>query len=397
MIYLDYASATPVDARVLKEMESFWSANFGNPSSAHPAGKNAKEALEQARARAAELLHAKAEEIIFTSGGTEGINLAILGTARAKKQGVMNSYGASNRLRPSETNLHIITSAAEHESVLEACRQLEQEGFSITYLPVDENGMIQPAVLEQAFRPTTILVSLMYANNEVGTINPIKGLAAAAHRHGAWFHTDACQAGLLDLNVHELGVDVLSLNASKIYGPKGAGLLYVRQDTPLRPLLVGGGQERGFRSGTENVPAILGFAKAVELIQGERTEENQRLKKLRDIAISGILKIPFSRLNGHPTACLPGTINVSFRDVEARFLVEELGKQGICAAAGSACTSKSLEPSLVLTAMGIPASYAHGTLRLTIGRQTTEQDIRQLLRVLPTAISKLRASSRRAL
>ncbi|MBI1970688.1 cysteine desulfurase [Candidatus Woesearchaeota archaeon] len=373
MIYLDHASATPLDPGVQEEMQPYFIKVFGNPGSPHRLGLDAKNALDALRQSTASVLSCHPEEIIFTSGGTESINLAIQGIAHWFKRG------------------HIITSSAEHEAVLETCRQLEREGFSVTYLEVDRYGMVSPLLFERAFRQDTILSSIIYANNEVGTINSIQELASIARHHNVLFHTDACQAGLLDLHTGRLGVDLLSLNGSKINGPKGVGLLYHRSDCPLQPLLFGGGQENGKRSGTENLPLIAGFVKALEVTQAEKEEEMQRLKKIQSTIISGILsRVPNCQLNGHPTQRLPSNVSISFRDIEAEQLIEELDKQGIYVAAGSACTSKSLEPSHVLKAMKVPLEYAQGTIRFSFGKTTSEEEIETLLRVMPPIIEVLR-------
>jgi cysteine desulfurase len=378
-VYLDHAATTPLAPAVKTAMAPFWSENFGNPSSIYQIGIKAKEALNQARAGIARILNAKSSEIIFTAGGTESANLAILGLARAKKHG------------------HIITTEIEHPAVLNAILILKKEGFSTTFLPVDKYGLINPEQIKKAIKPNTILVSIMYANNEIGTIEPIAKIGKMLKKNSRkiYFHTDACQAaGYLDLNVNKLGVDFLTLNGSKIYGPKGAGILYARAGTPLQPLIFGGGQENSFRSGTENVPAYIGLAKAVELVQKNKNKETQRLKKLSQKLIAGILKtIPKSFLNGHPQKRLPNNVNVTILDIEGESLLLYLDRYGVCVSTGSACHSQSLKPSHVLQAIGLPREIIHGSLRLTLGKETTNKEINYVLKVLPPIVKKLRQLS----
>ncbi|MEM4368960.1 MAG: IscS subfamily cysteine desulfurase, partial [Candidatus Woesearchaeota archaeon] len=369
-IYLDHAATTYTRPEVKEAMLPYFDENFGNPGSFNSFGLAASTAVANARLSVAKILNCNPREVVFTGSGTESINLAIKGVARAMK----------NKGR------HIITSKIEHHAVLSTCEYLEkEEGFEVTYLDVDRYGMVLPEVLEKAIRDDTILVSIMYANNEIGTINPIKELATVAKAHNVYFHTDACQAaGFLELDVQALGVDLLSINGSKIYAPKGIGALFVRQGVPIKPIIHGGGQEFGLRSGTENVPYIVGFSKALELAQAERKSESARLSKLRDKLINGILtSIPKSFLNGHPIQRLPNNANITILDVEGEAMLLMLNEHGICASTGSACTSQKLEPSHVILGIGLPYEAAHGSLRFTLGLKTTETDIDKVLEVLP--------------
>ncbi len=376
-IYLDHAATTHVDPRVKAVMDKYWTEEFGNPGSFHTAGLRALRALNAARASVARVLNCIPEEVIFTGSGTESINTAIKGVFRANKA----------------KGKHIITSTVEHHAVLETCEYLEKhEGAEITYLPVDRYGQVKPETLEKAIRPDTILISIMYANNEVGTINHIAALAAVAKKHRVLFHTDACQAGgVLDIDVKKLGIDLLSINGSKIYAPKGVGILYVRRGVPIHPLIHGGGQEFRMRSGTENVPCIIGFATALELAHQEREAENARLTVLRDTLIKGVLStVPKTFLNGHPTERLPNNVNISFMDIEGEALLLYMNEHGVCASTGSACTSKSLDPSHVILALGLPYEASHGSIRFTLGKNTTEAGIGKVIEVLPDIVQKLR-------
>lgn len=378
-VYLDHAATTPTDPRVVEEMLPYFNHTFGNPSSVHHFGREAKEGVERARERVAKALGSQPEEIIFTSGGSEADNLAIKGVAWA--------YQDKGR--------HIITSTIEHHAVLDVCHYLEKNGFRVTYLPVDKDGLVDPHAVEEAITPETILVTIMHANNEVGTIEPIAEIAAVAHRHGVLVHTDAVQSvGQIPFTVEELGVDLLSLSAHKFYGPKGVGALYCRKGTRLTPLVHGGGQERGRRSGTENVPGIVGLGKALELAVAEMEERYQHLLTLRERLIQGLFKsIDEIRLNGHPTKRLPGNVNISVNYVEGESLLLNLDLEGIAASTGSACASGSLQPSHVLLAMGIPREIAHSSLRLTLGRENTVEDIDYVLEVMPQIVTKLRQMS----
>lgn len=377
-IYLDHAATTPVRSEVLKEMLPYFTEEFGNASSVYSWGRRARQALDRSRDTVAKLLGASANEIIFTSGGSEAANLAIKGVAFAGQ----------------DKGKHIITSAVEHHAVLDTVACLEKLGFRATILPVDEYGMVNPKQVEQALQPDTLLVSVMHANNEVGTIQPIREIGAIVRRHGAIFHTDAVQtAGVLDIHVDELNVDLLSLSAHKLYGPKGVGALYVRKGIRLEPLIHGGAQERRRRAGTENVAGIVGLAKALELAQAERDEESVRLSKLRDRLSSGLLTIPNTKLNGSLEKRLPNNVNVCFQYIEGESLLLNLDLRGIAASSGSACTSGSLDPSHVLLAMGLSHEIAHGSLRLTLGRANTEADVDYVLKEIPEIIKRLRAMS----
>ncbi|MBO8125842.1 MAG: cysteine desulfurase NifS [Firmicutes bacterium] len=378
-VYLDHAATTPVRPEVVEEMLPYFTEKFGNPSSIYRIGWENRSVLDDARDRIAAQLAADSSEIIFTSGGSEADNLAIKG------------YALANQKR----GKHIITTSVEHHAVLDTAKYMEKLGFEVTFLPVDEYGLVSPKQLAEAIRPDTILVSIMYANNEVGTIMPIKELAKVAREARVAFHTDAVQAGgSLSLDVQDLGVDMLSLSAHKFYGPKGVGLLYVRKGIRLDPLIHGGGQERRRRAGTENVPGIVGMAKALELANAEREENMRRITALRDKLILGLRdRIPEIKLNGHPTQRLPNNVNISIKYIEGESLLLNLDMKGIAASSGSACTSGSLEPSHVLLAMGVPHEIAHGSLRLTLGRETTEEEIDYVLAELPPIVEKLRAMS----
>ncbi|PIR67143.1 MAG: cysteine desulfurase NifS [Parcubacteria group bacterium CG10_big_fil_rev_8_21_14_0_10_36_14] len=381
-IYLDNAATTKVRDDVLTEILPFFNDKFGNPSSFHGSGKVAKDSIESAREKIAKILNCRIGEIIFTGGGTESDNLAILGTARANK-------GKGG---------HIITLKIEHPAVLEACKELEKEGFEITYLPVGKDGIIKLDELKKALRKDTILVSIMYANNEIGTIQPIKEIAKIIRDNTKkketsfpYFHTDACQAaGALDLDIQKLGVDMLTLNGSKIYGPKGVGTLFVKKSIKLQPLIFGGGQESGLRGGTESVPSIVGLAKALELAQAEKEKESVRLIKLRDYFIKELLgQIRGAELNGDIKFRLPNNINISIPRVEGEAMVLYLDSKGIYCSTGSACSSSSLKPSHVLLAIGRSHEMAHNSLRFTLGRDTKKSDLDYVIAVLPEIVKKL--------
>ena len=378
-IYLDYAATTPTHPEVVEAMLPYFSGAFGNPSSLYNCGQAAKEALEEVRARVANLIGAQSKEIVFTSGGTESDNSAIKGVAYANR----------------DKGNHIITTAIEHHAVLETCRFLETEGFSVTYLPVDGYGTVAPEDVRKAITKKTILISVMQANNEVGTIEPIAEIGKIAREAGLYFHTDAVQtAGHIPINVDEFGVDLLSISAHKLYGPKGVGALYIRKGTKLLPFMHGGEQEGNRRASTENVPGIVGFGKAVELAQQEMNEEAERLTSLRNKLINGLLeRIDHVRLNGHPRNRLPNNVNVSVAFVEGESMCLNLDLEGICAATGSACSSASEEPSHVLMALGVPPQEAHGSLRFSLGKWTTEEDIDKVIELLPQIVTKLRAMS----
>ena len=378
-IYLDHAATTPTRPEVVKAMLPYFSEAFGNPSSIHSYGREAKGAVEEARTKVAELIGARSEEIIFTSGGTEADNFALKGVAFA------NEHKGN----------HIITTSIEHHAVLEVCKFLEKRGFKITYLPVDKYGLVDPGDVKKAITDKTILISVMHANNEVGTIEPVEEIGEIAGEAGVYFHTDAVQtAGHIPVNVDKLKVDLLSISGHKFYGPKGVGALYVRKGTRLVSLMHGGGQEKRRRAGTENVPAIVGLGKAVELAGQEMGKGAERVAHLRDKLIKGLgEKIDHIRLNGHPTRRLPNNVNVSVDFVEGESMLLHLDLEGICASTGSACSSASLEPSHVLLALGVPAEQAHGSLRFTLGRENTEADVERVLEVLPGIVARLRAMS----
>ena len=378
-IYLDYAATTPVHPEVLKAMLPYFGDAFGNPSAIYSCGQEARSAVEEARANVAGLINARSEEITFTSGGTEADNLALTGIAYANEA----------------KGNHIITAVVEHHAILETCRFLEKRGFKVSYLPVDEQGLVSPDELKRAITPKTVLISVALANNEIGTIQPLAELAAIAREAGVYLHTDAVQAvGRIPVDVSKLKVDLMSISAHKLYGPKGVGALYIRKGTKIAPIMHGGGQERGRRSGTENTTAIIGFGRAAEIAGRDMAAEARRLKQLRDRLIKGILEgIDSSRLNGHSQKRLPNNVNISFDFVEGESIVLNLDLKGICASTGSACSSSSLEPSHVLLALGIPPQQAHGSLRLTLGRWTTDEEVDRVLSVLPPIIGKLRAMS----
>jgi cysteine desulfurase len=380
-VYLDHGSATPLDPKVLKSMERYLGKDFGNPNSFHSCGLQAQKAVEDSRSTVAKILKCSPHDVIFTGCGTESCNLAIKGTAFAYRS--RNKNGG-----------HIITSAIEHHAVLDACRWLETQCFDVTVVGVDKYGLVNPEDIRKAIRKDTFLISIMYANNEIGTVQSIKEIGKLAWSKGVLFHSDACQAGLLELDVEKLRVDLLTLNGSKIYGPKGVGMLFKRKGVKLEPLLHGGGQEQGLRSGTLNVAGIVGFAKALELIQKSSKDEANRLSSLRDRLISGVLKkIPRSYLNGHATKRLPKNANFTFLDVEGESMVLQLDAEGIQCSTGSACTSKNLEPSYVITAIGVSKKAAHGTLRFTLGKKTRKKDIDNVLKFLPRIVSDLRRMS----
>jgi cysteine desulfurase len=377
--YFDYAATTPVHPDVVKAMLPYFTEFFGNPSSIHQFGQQAKQAMETARENVAKLLGARPDEIVFTSGGSEADNMALKGVALANEA----------------KGKHIITSAIEHHAVLETAHFLEKRGFRVTYLPVDKYGTVDPQAVSDAISDDTILVSIMHANNEVGTIQPVAQIGAIAKQRGVLFHTDAVQTvGHVPINLKAMNVDLLSASAHKLYGPKGVGILYVRKGTRLVSLIHGGEQERRRRASTENIPGIVGFGKAAEIAMQEMTEEAEHLTALRDKLIDGLLsRINDIRLNGHPTQRLPNNVNVSVRYVEGESMLLNLDMEGIAASTGSACSSGTLEPSHVLLALGLSHEEAHGSIRLSLGRYTTENDIDRVLEVLPRVVSKLRAMS----
>jgi cysteine desulfurase len=379
-IYLDHAATTAVRPEVVEAMLPYLTERAGNPSSVYAYGRDARRALDDAREEIAALLGARPTELLFTGGGTEADNAAIKGVAFAAR-----ARGKS----------HVITSQIEHHAVLHTCEWLEQFGFTTTYLPVDRYGTVDPAAVEAAITEQTALISVMYANNEVGTIEPIAEIARLARAHKVPFHTDAVQAGgQLDLDVRRLGVDLLSLSAHKFYGPKGVGLLYVRSGTRWQPQQQGGAQERNRRAGTENTAGIAGMATALRLAYAELEHANARLVALRDRLIAGVLdRIPDVELTGHPTQRLPNSASFVFQHVEGESILLSLDVKEIYASSGSACTSGALEPSHVITALGYPPEGARGSLRLTLGRENTSDEIDRVLSELPAAIGALRAMS----
>lgn len=379
-IYIDYAATTPVDPRVLKAMFPYFSEKFGNSVSLHSFGQEAKKALEKTRLIAAKALNAKdKEEIIFTSSATESNNLALKGVAFANK----------------DKGKHIIISSIEHDCVLNSARWLEKQGFKITKIKVDKYGLIDPKEIEKAIKKDTILVSIIHANNEIGTIEPIEKIGRICQKKKVYFHTDAAQSfGKIPIDVQKMKVDLLTASSHKIYGPKGAALLYIKKGTKIEPLLHGGNHEFGLRASTVNIPAIIGFGKAIDICEKEMKKESKRLIKLRDKLINGVLKkIPDSHLNGHPKKRLPNNANFWFFFVEGEAIVINLDSYGIAASTGSACSSEKLEPSHILLACGLRPEQAHGSLRLTLGRWTKEKDIDYLLKVLSEVIKKLRTIS----
>jgi cysteine desulfurase len=379
LIYMDHAATTYVRSEVAEAMAPYHTEHFGNPSSVYSIARESRNAVDAARAQVAQALGAEPDEIYFTSGGSESDNWAIKGVAFANRK----------------KGNHIITSKIEHHAVLHTCEYLEKEGFEVTYLPVDQSGLVDPAELERAITDRTILVSIMYANNEIGTIEPVAELGAVARKHKIPFHTDAVQAvGNIPIDVKAQNIDLLSLSAHKFYGPKGVGVLYIRKGTKIDNLIHGGGQERRRRAGTENIAGIVGLGKAIELATADIEGHNKKIRSLRDRLLGGILGgIPHVRLNGHPEKRLPNNINVSFEYIEGESMLLWLDEDGICASTGSACTSGSLEPSHVLLATGLPVEISHGSLRLTLGNVNTDADVDFVLKILPDVVSRLRTMS----
>ena len=377
-VYADNAATTPVSREVIEEMMPIFSESYGNPSSLHAKGREAKDILDSARERIAACLGADPSEIYFTSGGTESDNWAIRGAAmRMKAKG----------------RTHIVTSKIEHHAVLHTCEALEKEGFTVTYVGVDSDGVIDLAELERSVSEKTALVCVMYANNEVGTIQPIKEICDVAHKVGAWMFTDAVQAvGNVEIDLRTLPVDMLSLSGHKLHAPKGIGALYIRRGVAIANLIEGGGQEKRRRGGTENLPYIVGLAKALE-VATEKIKDLPRVAKMRDRLIEELTKIPYSKLNGHRTCRLAGNANIGFEFIEGESMLLWLDISGICASTGSACSSASLDPSHVLLAMGVPHERAHGSLRLSISHETTDEDIDYIIETLPPIVEKLRNMS----
>lgn len=378
-IYLDNAATTQMCPEVLQSMLPYFREEYGNPSSIYDLGQHASDAVSQSRSIIANAIGANDNEIYFTASGTEADNWAIKGFARVNAR----------------KGKHIITSAIEHHAILNSCKALEKEGYEITYLPVNSDGFVSVRDFEAAIRPDTILATIMFANNEIGTIQPIRELATCAHARGVAFHTDAVQAfGHEPIDVRDLGIDMMSASAHKLYGPKGVGFLYIRKGLSVSNLIDGGQQERGKRAATENVPGIVGFGEAVRLCMKEREGEYKRQSKLRDHAISRLLtEIPYSRLNGSATQRLANNINISFEFIEGEGIILQMGMRGICISSGSACTSGSLDPSHVLLAIGLPHEIAHGSMRMTLGRGTTTEQVDYAIDNAIKAINNLRAMS----
>ena len=375
---MDYAATTPVDPKVLKVMLPYFSKKFGNTMSLHSFGREVKIAVEDAREYVANLMNAKPNEIIFTGSATESNNFALKGIAFANK----------------DKGKHIIVSKVEHHCVLESAHWLEKNGFEVTYLPVDKYGLIDLAQLENAIRKDTILVSIMHANNEIGTIEPIKEIGKICRENEIYFHTDAAQTyGKISIDVKKMNIDLLTASSHKMYGPKGAACLFIREGVKIEPLLHGGGHEFGLRSSTLNVPAIVGFGEAAKICKKEMKKEEKKLTKLRDRLIKNVLKIENSHLNGHPKKRLPNNANFWFAFIEGESLIMQLDMKGIAASTGSACSTESLEPSHVLLAIGLKPWEAHGSLRLSLGRWSTKEEVDYVLEVLPEAVENLRKIS----
>ncbi len=379
-IYVDHAATTPTDNEVVKAMEPYFTQKYGNPNSIHSFGQEARKVVEEARKKVAHLIGANPSEIIFTGGGTESDNFAIKGIAWANQK----------------KGNHIITSKIEHHAVLHSCQFLEKHGFRVTYLPVDKYGLIDPDDVKKAITDQTILVTIMHANNELGTIEPIKEIGKVVKGAGIYFHTDSVQTvGHIPIDVNDLGIDMLSMSGHKLYGPNGVGVLYLRKGTRIDSLIDGGSQEKNRRAGTENVAGIVGMGKAAELAEKRLVQgEEDKIIKLRDRLIKDITeKIDHVHLNGHPTKRLPGNVNFCFEFIEGESMLLNLDMEGVAASSGSACTSGSLEPSHVLLAIGLPPEIAHGSLRLTLGKDNTEEEVEYVIGILPKIIEKLRALS----
>lgn len=379
IVYFDNAATTPVRPEVYEEMKPYIERYYGNPSSVYAIARDSKKAVDKARAQVAAALNAKPEEIFFTGCGSESDNWVIKGVANALK----------------DKGNHIITTCIEHHAILHTCQFLEENGYEVTYLPVDEDGKVSVDELLKAIRPTTILVSIMFANNEIGTIEPIKEIGAICREKGIYFHTDAVQAvGHVKIDVQDMNIDFLSLSGHKLGAPKGIGALYIRKGCKIKNLIHGGQQERGRRAGTENVIGIVALGKAIELAVDEMEETASKLTYLRDKIINTVLNnIEYSRLNGHRTDRLPGNVNISFEFIEGESMLLLLDANGICASSGSACTSGSLDPSHVLLSIGLPHEKAHGSLRISLGYQNTEEEVDKLLEVLPPIVQRLRDMS----
>ena len=378
-IYLDNSATTRLDDEVLKEMMPYLTEEYGNASSIYKLGRNTRNAVETAREKVAKAINAQPEEIYFTSGGTESNNTAIRGIAYSNKK----------------KGNHIITSKIEHPAVLETCKQLEKEGFKVSYIDVDENGIIDLEQLKNSIQDTTILISIMFANNEIGTIQPVKEIGVIARENNIYFHTDSVQAvGSLKIDVKEMNIDSLSMSAHKFYGPKGVGALYIKKGIAFQKFMNGGHQERNKRAGTENVPAIVGMGKAIEIAYRDLEKHTKQIKELRNYYVDQVKdKIPYIRINGDMKKRLPGNSNISFRFIEGEGLLLNLDLKGICASSGSACTSGSLDPSHVLLAIGLPHEIAHGSLRISIGKYNTKEEIDYLVENLVEIVGRLREMS----
>ncbi len=373
IVYLDNSASTKVDENVLKEMLPYFSEDYGNPGSMHSIGLKGSLALDFAREKVAKLLNADYREIIFTGSGSESINLAIKGVAQQKKKG------------------HLITTSIEHHAVLDSFENLEKEGFETTIVDVEKNGIVDVNKIKDAIREDTILISVMYANNEIGSIQPIKEIAKIAKENKILFHVDACQAGNSEnIDVKELGVDLMTLNGSKIHGPKGVGCLFKKRIVAIKPQILGGSQEFKLRSGTENVPLIIGFAKSLEIAQENKVEYKKHLTQLRDYFIEKLLKIPDTMLNGDDKKRLPNNINITFLNIEGEAILLMMDHVGICASSGSACTSKSLDPSHVILALGRPYEVAHGSIRFTMSKYTTKEELDHVIEKMPAIVKRLR-------
>ncbi|MBW6486541.1 MAG: cysteine desulfurase NifS [Syntrophobacterales bacterium] len=379
IIYLDHAATTYVKPEVFDAMKPYFCEHFGNASSIYSLGRATKDAIEAAREKVARAIGAQAREIYFTGSGSEADNWALKGIAAAHKK----------------KGKHIITSAIEHAAILNSCKYLEEEGFEVTYLPVDRDGLVSLEQVKNAIKGTTILISIMFANNEIGTIEPIAEIGALARENGVLFHTDAVQAvGNIPIDVEKMNIDLLSLSGHKFYGPKGTGVLYIRKGVRISSFIHGGHQERGKRASTENIPGIVGLGKAIELATENVAEYNKKLVNLREKTIEGLMaSVPHIKLNGHRDSRLPGNVNISFRYIEGESLLLMLDMKGVCGSSGSACASGSLDPSHVLLAIGLPHEIAHGSLRLTFGEENTEEDVAYLLAEIPKIVARLREMS----
>jgi len=381
-IFMDYASTTKVDKEVIDAMLPFFSEYFGNPLSLHSFGRETRKSLDQSRKKVADLLNAKEDEIIFTAGGTESDNIAIKGAAYQNKN-IRESRGP-----------HIITSAIEHPAVLETCKHLETQGFKVKYLPVDEYGIVKINDLKDSISENTFLITIMFANNEIGTIEPIEEIGKIAKENNIPFHTDAVQAiGKVPIDVNKLNIDLLSISSHKIYGPKGVGALYIKKGVKIQPIVHGGGHEKGLRSSTHNIPGIIGLGKACELAKKRMEKDTKYIKNLRDKLIKNVLQIEESYLNGHPEKRLINNAHFRFTGIEGESLLMRLDEKGIAAATGSACSSKKLQASHVLTAIGLSPVEAHGSIRLTLGRESTKDEVSYVSEVLQEVVDQLRSMS----